>query len=89
MEPGGEGQPREICLWRRILLVAFFCLGGYALVLAAMRIAPVSYVGAARESSVLFAAVLGWALLREGFGLRRLLAAAVIFAGILCLVLAR
>jgi len=76
------------CHWRRILLVAFFCLGGYALVLAAMRIAPVSYVGAARESSVLFAAVLGWAVLREGFGLKRLLAAAVIFSGIVCLVLA-
>lgn len=77
------------CHWRRILLVAFFCLGGYALVLAAMRIAPVSYVGAARESSVLFAAVLGWALLREGFGARRFLAAAVIFAGIVCLVAAK
>ncbi len=75
--------------WRRILLVAFFCLGGYALVLAAMRIAPVSYVGAARESSVLFAAVLGWALLHEGFGMRRLLAAGLIFAGIVCLALAK
>jgi drug/metabolite transporter (DMT)-like permease len=75
--------------WRRVLLVAFFCLGGYALVLAAMRIAPVSYVGAARESSVLFAAVLGRAVLGEGFPLRRLLAAAVIFTGIVCLVLAR
>ncbi len=75
--------------WLRALLVAFFCLFGYALVLAAMRIAPVSYVGAARESSVLFAAILGWLILREGFGPRRLFSAAVIFAGIVCLTLAR
>ncbi len=74
---------------RRVLLVAFLSLGGYALVLAAMRIAPVSYVGAARESSVIFAALLGWAILREGFGARRLLAAAIILVGIVCLVLAR
>ena len=74
---------------RRVLLVAIFSLGGYALVLAAMSRAPVSYVGAARESSVIFAALLGWAILRESFGLRRLFAAVVIFLGIACLVLAR
>lgn len=74
--------------WRRVLLVAFFSLGGYAVVLAAMRMAPVSYVGAARESSVVFAALLGWVFLREGFGPRRLFAAAVIFLGIACLVMA-
>lgn len=75
--------------WRRVLLVALFSLGGYAVVLAAMRLAPVSYVGAARESSVIFAALLGWLFLREGFGPRRLLAASVIFLGIACLVLAQ
>ncbi len=70
-------------------MVALLSPAGYAVVLSAMRLAPVSYVGAARESSVIFAALLGWLVLREGFGLRRLLAAAVIFLGILCLVLAR
>ena len=73
----------------RVPLVALLSPAGYAVVLAAMRLAPVSYVGAARESSVIFAALLGWVILREGLGLRRLLAAAVIFLGILCLVLAR
>ena len=73
----------------RILVVALLSPAGYAVVLAAMRLAPVSYVGAARESSIIFAALLGWLVLREGFGLRRLLAASVIFLGVLCLVLAR
>ena len=73
----------------RIPLVALLSLGGYAVVLAAMRLAPVSYVGAARESSVICAALLGWVVLREGFGLRRLLAAIVIFLGVVCMVLAR
>ena len=72
----------------RVPLVGLLGPAGYAVVLAAMRLAPVSYVGAARESSIIFAALLGWVVLREGFGPRRLLAAAVIFLGILCLVLA-
>ncbi len=73
----------------RAVTIALLSLGGYALVLAAMARAPVSYVGAARESSVLFAALLGWLVLREGFGLRRFIAACVIFCGIACLALAR
>ena len=56
----------------RVPLVALLSPAGYAVVLAAVRLAPVSYVGAARESSVIFAALLGWLVLREGFGLRRL-----------------
>lgn len=75
--------------WRRVLIVAALSVGGYALVLAAMRLAPVSYVGAARESSVLFAVVLGWSALDEGSGLRRALGATAIFAGIVLLVAAR
>ncbi len=73
----------------RVLVVALLSSAGFAAVLAAMRLAPVSYVGAARESSIILAALLGWLVLREGFGARRLLAAAVIFLGVLCLVLAR
>lgn len=73
----------------RAVLVALLSLGGYAFVLAAMARAPVSYVGAARQSSVIVAALLGWLVLREGFGARRLAAACAIFVGIACLAAAR
>jgi uncharacterized membrane protein len=57
-------------------------LGAYGLVLLAVRSAPLGYVAALREASVILAAVAGWCLRREGFGARRTLGAAVVAAGI-------
>jgi uncharacterized membrane protein len=57
-------------------------LGAYGLVLLAVRSAPLGYVAALREASVILAAVAGWRLLKEGFGVRRTLGAAVVAAGI-------
>jgi drug/metabolite transporter (DMT)-like permease len=57
-------------------------LGAYGLVLLAVRSAPLGYVAALREASVVLAAVAGWRLLKEGFGVRRTLGAAVVAAGI-------
>jgi uncharacterized membrane protein len=57
-------------------------LGAYGLVLLAVRLAPLGYVAALREASVILAAVAGWRLLNEGFGVRRTLGAAVVAAGI-------
>jgi drug/metabolite transporter (DMT)-like permease len=55
----------------------------YYLVLLAMRISYVSYVGSVREMSVVFGAVLGSSLLGEGYGRIRVLASALVFLGIL------
>lgn len=68
--------------WWRILLVGIFMLLTYVLVLNAYAVARVSYAGAIREVSVVFAALLGWLLLGEGFGLVRTIGAVLIFAGI-------
>ena len=57
-------------------------VGAYGLVLLAVRSAPLGYVAALREASVILAAVAGWRLLKEGFGVRRTLGAAVVAAGI-------
>jgi drug/metabolite transporter (DMT)-like permease len=54
----------------------------YALILQAMRTAPVSYIVAVRQTSVLFAVVLGTAWLRERPGRLRLLGAAATVAGV-------
>jgi len=51
--------------WRAALLAAAVGLAGYGLILHALRTAPVSYVVAARQASVLFAVALGALRLRE------------------------
>jgi drug/metabolite transporter (DMT)-like permease len=59
----------------------------YLLVLLALTLAPVSYVAAAREISVVLAAVLGAVVLHEGYGRQRLVGSAAISAGLMLLVL--
>ncbi len=55
----------------------------YALVIFAMSLAPMAYVSALRETSVVMAAAIGVWLLRETMGVRRILSAALVAAGIL------
>jgi drug/metabolite transporter (DMT)-like permease len=71
------------------LLTGAVSLGTYGLVMLAVRRAPVGYVAALRESSVLVAAFIGWKYLDEGRAHRRLLAAGVVVAGLVLLVVAR
>ena len=74
--------------WRRILVIAGMSLLAYVLVLNAYAIAPVSYAGAIREVSIVFAALAGWRLLGENrtsllVGKVRMIGAGLIFCGIL------
>jgi len=71
--------------WRRGLLGGFCSVAAYAIVLWAMTRAPVAAVAALRETSVLFAAIIGTVLLKEGFGLARLVGAASVVAGVAAL----
>jgi drug/metabolite transporter (DMT)-like permease len=63
----------------------FGSLAAYAIVLWAMTLAPVAAVAALRETSVLFAALIGAVWLKEGFGMMRLVGAASVVAGIAAL----
>jgi phosphonate utilization associated putative membrane protein len=60
-------------------------IGSYAIALWAMTRAPVASVAALRETSVLFAALLGTVLLKERFGVQRALGTLVIVAGVMAL----
>jgi len=51
----------------------------------AMTRAPIAAVSALRETSVLFAAVIGTVLLKEGFGIARLAGAVSVVAGVAAL----
>lgn len=74
---------------RRATVTGLASLVTYGMVLVAVQHAPVGYVTALRESSVVLAALAGWKLLGEGNHHRRLTAAVVVFAGLLLLVLGR
>jgi drug/metabolite transporter (DMT)-like permease len=65
-----------------VLLGGLFVQGTYLIVLAAMTIAPVSYIVPLREVSVLFGALLGMFFLREIMTPQRLLAAGIITGGV-------
>ena len=75
--------------WRTIVLVAAMSPGGYLLVLFAFQLSKTGYVVAAREVSIVFSALIGGFLLREGALARRLAAAAMVAAGVVCVALAR
>jgi drug/metabolite transporter (DMT)-like permease len=60
-------------------------LAAYGIVLWAMTRAPIAAIAALRETSVLFAALMGSIWLKEGFAWRRLAGAASVVAGIAAL----
>lgn len=68
--------------WRRGLVGGALMVTAYGLVLWSMTRAPVAAVAALRETSVVFAAVIGARLLKEPFGGARMAAAAVVAAGV-------
>ncbi len=67
--------------WRRCLAVGAASTLGYGLVLWAFTLAPASYVGALRESSVVFAALIGWLRFGERLGGLRTFAALLVTSG--------
>ena len=71
--------------WPVATLGAAASLGSYGIALWAMTRAPVATVAALRETSVLFAALLGTWFLKEAFNLRRAAGTAVIVAGVMAL----
>jgi len=75
--------------WGPMVAVGVLMMGAYLAVLAAMAHAPVSYVVAAREVSVVVAALIGVLLLRERHSLLRVAGAVVIFGGLCAIALAR
>lgn len=57
-------------------------LFSFSMALYGFSIAPVAYISAMRETAVVFAAVMGWWFLKEGFGARRTLAAVILASGL-------
>jgi drug/metabolite transporter (DMT)-like permease len=71
--------------WQRGLAGGACTVAAYGIALWAMSRAPVAAVAALRETSVIFAALIGTTLLKEGDVARRVAGAAVVAAGIVAL----
>jgi drug/metabolite transporter (DMT)-like permease len=71
--------------WRAGILGGLLTVGSYGIVLWAMTRAPIAAVAALRETSVIFAAVIGSIVLREGFGAPRIAGAVLVGCGIAAL----
>jgi drug/metabolite transporter (DMT)-like permease len=71
--------------WLRGFLGGALSAGAYGVALWAMTRAPVAAVAALRETSVIFAALIGAWLLKEGHFARRLAGAATVAAGVIAL----
>jgi drug/metabolite transporter (DMT)-like permease len=74
--------------WRPMLVIGVLMMTSYVLILLAMSMAPVTYVVAAREVSIVVGAALGAIALRERHPVARVAGAVVIFAGVAVLALA-
>jgi drug/metabolite transporter (DMT)-like permease len=72
--------------WRTMLVGGIAQKLTYTFVLAAVRLAPVGYVTALRESSVVLAVLIGWRVLGEPQGRRRGGASVIVLAGVVLLV---
>ncbi|TAN56259.1 MAG: phosphonate utilization protein [Betaproteobacteria bacterium] len=71
--------------WRRGLFGGACVVASYGIALWAMTRAPVAVIAALRETSVVFGALIGAWLLKEGHVRRRLTGAAAVLAGVIAL----
>lgn len=72
--------------WKILTAGAIASTAAYAMVLIAVQHAPVGYVAALRESSVVLAAFAGWRYLNEGDHRRRIASAVIVLIGMVILV---
>ncbi len=86
----GAIQPADLRgRWARAALIGVLLMATYVAILVAMSLAPVTYVVAAREVSIVLGALLGAFVLKERHPGARIAGAAVIFAGVVVLALSR
>lgn len=87
LRPWRGAEHRCLAGWGRLLASALACGGGYLMVLVALRGAPVSYVVPLRSVSVLLSVAAGVRVLREQRRWSRVVAAALVVAGVAAIAL--
>jgi len=69
--------------WKTGVIGGGMCAIAYALVVWALMHAPMAHVSAIRETSVIFAAIIGVLVLGESFGARRIIASLLVTSGLI------
>jgi drug/metabolite transporter (DMT)-like permease len=64
------------------LLAGPLSVGGYLAFLTAAKLLPLAPTAALRECGLIFGAIIGAVVFREGFGIRRIVAATLVVAGV-------
>jgi drug/metabolite transporter (DMT)-like permease len=72
-----QAKPGKICAG------ALAAAGAYSMVIYAMSVAPMAMVSSLRETSVIFAALIGSLLFHEPFGRQRIIAASLVCCGVI------
>jgi drug/metabolite transporter (DMT)-like permease len=80
---GWDVIPRELQAWRLGTVASAASYGAYAIAVWAMTVAPIALVAALRETSILFAVLIGWLAFGERMSGEKALASGVIVAGVL------
>lgn len=75
--------PRDRKAWGLGTLASGASYGAYAVSVWAMTVAPLAVVAALRETSILFAVLIGWLAFGEKMGAEKAIAACVIVAGVI------
>jgi drug/metabolite transporter (DMT)-like permease len=75
--------PRDGRAWRLGVCASAASYGAYAVSIWAMTIAPIAVVASLRETSILFAVLIGWLAFGERMTRDKAIAASTIFAGVL------
>lgn len=80
---GWSVLPRDRRAWGLGSAASLASYGAYAVSIWAMTLAPIAVVAALRETSILFAVLIGWLVFGERMDRGKALAASVIVAGVL------
>lgn len=78
---GREGFRQPLRTWALLAVAGIMSMAAYAIAIWAMSQAPIALVAALRETSVMFAALIGIVVLREPVVPMRLVAAVVVMVG--------
>lgn len=71
--------------WRSILVVGATIVAGYLVILFVLQTSPVAYATSIRGVSVIFGSLMGVLVLKEKFTVPKLVGAALMFAGVVCI----
>lgn len=80
---GRDVVPRDWHAWRMGAVASAASYGAYAVSIWAMTLAPIAVVAALRETSILFAVLIGWLAFGERMNAEKAIAALVIVAGVI------